>query len=141
MAAIPSLLSYRVKRRMRGLDRFFLRNDAWASAQTAGAIHHMDYRVAAAAGTVHALQSDHRRLVENGILAVYITATNQDVDLEIFKEIMAGNNKDWLRGPHPFMLADLTRIQDELIEAYGILFERSRSAYGDAVNISGGCQQ
>jgi len=122
-----------------GLGQVFLRNDAWTSAQTAGAIHHMDYRVAAAAGTVHALQSDHRRLVENGILAVYITATNQDVDLEIFKQIMTGNNKDWLRGPHPFMLADLIRIQEGLIEAYDILFERSSTAYGDAVNVAEQC--
>lgn len=124
-----------------GLGQVFLRNDAWTSAQTAGAIHHMDYPVAAAVGTVHALQSDHRRLVENGILAVYITATEQDVDLEIFKEIVTGNNKDWLRGPHPFMLADLIRIQEKLIKAYGVLFEKSRASYGGAVNIGDGCQE
>jgi len=110
-----------------GLGDVFLRNDAWPSAQSAGAAHHMEYEVASAVGSVHALQVDHRRLVEAGIQAVYVAATNQDPYLERFPP---GEEPIWLPGPHPMMLADLTRIQGQLLQAYDTLFSVSEREYG-----------
>ena len=117
-----------------GLGEVFLRNDAWTSAQSAGAAHHMDYEVAAAVGAVHALQVDHRRLIEAGIQAVYIAATDQDPHLERFPP---DADTDWLPGPHPMMLADLIRIQGELVQAYDTLFSVSEREYG--IQIGSGC--
>lgn len=124
-----------------GLGDVFIRNDAWNSAQTAGTVHNMEYRVAAKAGMVHALQNDHRRLVETGIQAVYITATNEDQTLEKFQEMIMNNNSDWLRGPHPMMLADLIRIQNNLFDAYTELFRISNEIYGDAIAVTDQCSK
>lgn len=110
-----------------GLGRIFLRNDAWSLAQSAGAANHVDYEVAAAVGSVHALQQDHRRLVEAGIQAVYHAAAAQDPLREHFPP---EEGDAWLRGPHPMMLADLIRIQRELVGRYGTLFAVSEARYG-----------
>lgn len=117
-----------------GLGNVFLRNDAWTSAQTAGAAHHMDYEVASAVGTVHALQVDHRRLVEAGIQAIYNAATSQDPTHERFPP---EEGQEWLRGPHPLMLADLIRIQTNLLEGYRALFAVSEERYG--IEAASGC--
>lgn len=110
-----------------GLGDVFLRNDAWTSAQSAGAAHHMEYEAASAVGAVHALQTDHRRLVEAGIQATYVAAASEDPYLERFPP---GEGPDWLPGPHPLMLGDLLRIQGRLLEAYDTLFAVSEELYG-----------
>lgn len=124
-----------------GLGRILIRNDAWSAAQTAGAAHHVDYEVATAVGSVHALQSDHRNLVQAGIQAVYIAATNQDPNHEEFQRILKQDRNDWLTGPHPLMLADLIRVQENLLEAYHELFVLAHEHYGDAVDIAGPCDE
>jgi hypothetical protein len=110
-----------------GLGEVLLRNDAWTSAQSAGAAHHIDYGVAAAVGAVHALQVDHRRLVEAGLQASYIAAASLDPHVERFPP---DGDLDWIPGPHPLMLGDLLRIQDELLETYEDLFSASERRYG-----------
>lgn len=122
-----------------GLGRVFIRNDAWSSAQTAGAAHHLKYEVAAAIGLVHALQSDYRRLIEAGIQAVYLGATSQDPYHKEFQRMLEQGQTDWLPGPHPMMLADLIRIQGNLLDAYQSLFALTEEYYGDAINVEGSC--
>lgn len=140
---VQSVLPYHIavsetKQEYEGLGRVFLRNDAWPLAQSAGAANYVDYEVASAIGTVHALQHDHRRLVEAGIQALYQAATAQDPELERFA-IEGGGS--WLRGPHPLMLADLIRIQTQLIEEYGALFAVSEDRYGIAAELACGAPE
>lgn len=104
-----------------GLGEVFIRNDAWPSAQSVGASQHIEYEVASAIGTIHSLQSEHQRLVEAGIRAVYNAASNQDPNLEMFEQLIRENHSGWLAGPHPMMLADLIRIQSNFLERYDLL--------------------
>lgn len=122
-----------------GLGGVFIRDDAWPSAQSAGASHYVEYQVATVIESIHALQSGHQRLVEAGIRAVYNAAASQDPHLEMFEQMIRENNADWLPGPHPLMLADLIRIQSNLLEEYDELFRLSEEHYGDAIEISGSC--
>lgn len=141
---IQTLLPYHrsvlaLEREYEGLGEVFIRDDAWPSAQSAGASHHVEYQVAAVIESIHALQSGHQRLVEAGIRAVYNAAASQDPRLEMFERMIRENNTDWLPGPHPLMLADLIRIQSNLLEEYDLLFKLSEEHYGDAIEISGSC--
>jgi len=124
-----------------GLGKVFIRNDAWSSAQNAGAAQHLMYEVAAAVGTVHALQRDHRKLVEAGIQAVYNAGTSQDPQQEKFRRMLSEGQNDWLPGPHPLMLPDLIRTQANLVNAYDTLFEVSEEHYGDAIEANGSCMR
>ncbi len=77
--------------------------------------------------------------MEAGIRAVYNAAASQDPHLEVFERMIRENHTDWLPGPHPLMLADLIRIQSNLLEEYNELFKLSEEHYGDAIDISGSC--
>ncbi|GEM_PF-1487407 len=122
-----------------GLGEVFIRNDAWPSAQSTGASHHLEYEVAVIIGSIHALQNQHQRLVEAGIAAVYNAASSLDPRLERFEQAIRDDRTDWLAGPHPMMLADLIRIQSNLLEEYERLFNLIEELYGDAIVISGSC--
>jgi len=130
---------FALEREYEGLGEVFIRNDAWPSAQSAGASHHLEYEVAAAIGSIHALQNEHQRLVEAGIRAVYNAASNLDPNFEQFEQAIRENRTDWLAGPHPMMLADLIRVQSNLLIEYEMLFNLSEGHYGDAIEISGFC--
>jgi len=141
---IETLLPYHrsvfaLEREYEGLGEVFIRNDAWLSAQTAGAAHHIKYEVAVVIGSIHALQNEHQRLVEAGISAVYNAATSQDPQLELFEQMIRENRSDWLAGPNPMMLADLIRVQSNLLEGYEMLFKLSEEHYGEAIEISDSC--
>lgn len=141
---IETLLPYHrsvfaLEREYEGLGEVFIRNDAWPSAQSAGASHHLEYEVAAAIGSIYALQNEHQRIVEAGIRAVYNAALIQDPNLELFEQAIRENHTDLLAGPHPMILADLIRVQSNLLEEYGMLFKLSEEHYGGAIDINGSC--
>jgi hypothetical protein len=141
---IQELLPYHrsvfaLEREYEGLGEVFIRNDTWPSAQSTGASHHLEYEVAVIIGSIHALQNQHQRLVEAGIRAVYNAASSQDPRLELFEQMIREDRTDWLPGPHPMMLADLIRVQSNLLEEYELLFKLSEEHYGDAIEISGSC--
>ncbi|MFU8878112.1 MAG: hypothetical protein ACNA7E_08210 [Wenzhouxiangellaceae bacterium] len=115
----------------KGLGLALLRNDAWSSAQSAGAAVHIEYEIASLAGAIYALQDDHRRLLHSGLLAAYITA----LDLDPGYAMLHQPEEFPLEGPHPFMLHDFIHLEKQLLTAYRKFLARSEDIYG----ISGIC--
>lgn len=115
----------------RGLGLALLRNDAWSSAQSAGAAAHIEYELASLAGAIHAVQNDHRKLLHSGLQAAYITALELDPGYAMLEQ----PEEFPLQGPHPMMLHDFIYLERQLLTLYRDFLARSDKIYG----ISGSC--
>lgn len=89
-----------------GIQIGLLRNDAWDVAKSIGAPPHLPHDLIASVAAINAFQSDHRTYVQAYVQSLFtLGLTLADAD-------------EWHGGGERFVIAELVRTQERLIEAY-----------------------
>ena len=92
-----------------GIRIGLLRNDAWDVAKSIGAPPHLPHDVIAAVASINALQGDHRTYVQAYVESLFALGLSLE------------DGEDWHVAGERYVIAELVRTQENLVEAYDTL--------------------
>lgn len=114
-------------REPQGIQIGLLRNDAWDVAKSIGAPPHLPHDLIASVAAINALQGDHRTYVQAYVQSLFTLG------------LTLADGDEWHGGGERFVIAELKRTQDKLVDAYRTLTRIADEHHGRDVTTAGIC--